>query len=111
MYIAELLLNYCQMTESLCTIMAILIRMLDKEIRGEFKRIDKEIHGVNPEKHSIWDKLFHPSLVQHEKHLARMKKLQKQHYNRVYYWTHREEESARHREYYRAHTPYVPTTK
>ena len=95
-------------TESFCIIMDMYGNMLENDLRAELKRLDREIKGISPDKPSFWDKLLHPARVVHEKQLARLKNQKKHYYNKIYYWSHRDDELARSKTRYQNEHAYVP---
>ena len=67
-------------------------------LKKELKDIDKEVFGKK--KSLFWLKLLHPAQYYRQLSKEKLAKSKQHHYNKTYYWTHKEQENARCKEYY-----------
>jgi len=73
-------------------------RAILNDLKNELKDIDGEVFGKK--KSIFWLKLLHPSRYYRMLIRGKLLKSKQQQYNKAYYWTHREQENARCKEYY-----------
>jgi len=73
-------------------------RAIRRALKDELKDIDTEIFGK--EKSIFWLKLLHPTRYYRMLIRGKLLKAKQNQYNKTYYWTHKEQENARCKEYY-----------